>query len=122
MHKQRHPGAVTVVNAPCVHNQNLRRRSGDVARLVVMGYNLDRGPLSLRAIVRDQEGGAVATFDLDLLERQPTEFARAERLLTRFAPRDLAPGEYTLDVSLDNSDGATSSGPMSFAVVSGSSR
>jgi VWFA-related protein len=97
-------------------------RSGDVARLVVMGYNLDRGPLSLRAIVRDQEGGAVATFDLDLLERQPTEFARAERLLTRFAPRDLAPGEYTLDVSLDNSDGATSSGPMSFAVVSGSSR
>jgi len=97
-------------------------RPGGTARLVVMGYNLERGPVELRATVHDSAGAAVATVGLELLERQPTAIRGAERLLTRFAPGDLAPGEYTLAVDLGDGSSAAPSGPMRFAVLSGSAR
>ncbi|MCP3978038.1 MAG: VWA domain-containing protein [bacterium] len=73
---------------------------GSEGSMLLMAHGLGAGDVRLRARVHDSGGAEVARFALQLLDRMPTAYPRADLLRTRFGPRKLPPGDYTLAVDV----------------------
>ena len=68
--------------------------------MILVGWKLEQGSHTLESRVLDTEGRSVGAADLRLVRRIPSPTAGIENLVTRLRTRGVAPGDYTLEVTL----------------------
>jgi len=90
---------------------------GQEAPLSLVAYNLGSGDIKAQAKVLSADGKEMGTGDLKLLG---SESGSPSRLKASFRPPALQPGEYRLQVTLQDPSGATHSSSTAFSVGGGS--
>lgn len=88
------------------------------AAVSLVAYNLPAGDLRAQAKVLSKDGKELGTGELRLLER---EGGTPDRLKATFRPPQLEPGEYRLQVTLVDANGAAQTSSTSFVVGKGAS-
>ena len=89
---------------------------GQDAPLSLVAYNLGSGDVKAQAKVLSADGKEMGTGDLKLLG---SESGSPARLKASFRPPALQPGEYRLQVTLQDPSGATHSSSTAFSVGGG---
>jgi VWFA-related protein len=94
-------------------------RSGEEARLSLVGWHLQPGDLQAEALILTAEGAAAGTGEIRVLERQIGGDGGPDRIAAGFRPPPLAPGDYHLLVTLTGPTGATQASTAEFTIASG---
>lgn len=98
----------TLAGEPFIPSARARLAAGEAARLAVIGYHLGDGPLELEGRVLADDGQALVGGSLQVIERTATRAEGIDKLIASFDPRDLAAGEYTLEVVVTHLDTGSS--------------
>lgn len=85
------------VYIPSVHPEVV---PGEPARLVLVGYNLASGELTVDPRVTSEDGEILDAGELTLEERTVTGISGYDKILATFVPDRLAAGNYRLQVTL----------------------
>lgn len=77
---------------------------GEEARLLLMGFGLPEEHMVLESRVLDPSGEALEGGSLSFLARMPGDDGRPDQMVLAFDPQSLAPGDYTLELTLGDPD------------------
>jgi VWFA-related protein len=95
-----------------------RLHAGDSVHLALFAYRLSRPPESLDSMVRDRAGAAVRSGSLRITEATPAGGEGVDKILAEFDSSGLAPGDYTLEVSIRSGEARNAASPrVSFSVA-----
>jgi VWFA-related protein len=78
--------------------------AGEEAQLLLMGFGLTEDHMVLESRVLDRSGEALEGGSLSFLTRMPGDDGRPDQLVLAFDPQGLAPGDYTLELTLGDPD------------------
>jgi hypothetical protein len=92
----------TLKGEPFVPAALPRLERGKKSQLCLVAYQFGKGDLALTARVKTKDGQSHDSGRLDLQERTETGFEGLEKILATFDPETLETGEYTLEVTLEN--------------------
>jgi len=93
--------------------------AGQDAQLSLVAYNLATGEVQAEATVLGADGKEVGRAPLTLVDRERGGAASPDRVTATFKPPALAPGEYTLQVSLTDAAGGRTTSRLPFVITSG---
>lgn len=74
--------------------------AGEEAQLLLMGFGLTEDHMVLESRVLDRSGEALEGGSLSFLARMSGDGERPDQLVLAFSPEGLAPGDYTLELTL----------------------
>jgi VWFA-related protein len=78
--------------------------AGEEAQLLLMGFGLTEDSMVLESRVLDRSGEALEGGSLSFLARMAGDQDRPDQLVLAFDPQGLAPGDYTLELTLAGPD------------------
>lgn len=108
----------TINGSPYVPSARPAISAGNDAELCLVAYNLSDGSLEVEATVLGADGSEVREARVDVVERTVTGIRGLDKLLAKFESQDLAAGDYTLRVAVqDPSAGITRSNSIPFTIV-----
>ena len=94
----------TVKGEPYVPAARAEVEPGGTRDMVLVGYHLEAGDLSLQGRVFDGAGKEVSGGRFEMVERTDTGLDGVDKILARFEPSGLAPGSYDLEVRLSSGE------------------
>ncbi|HLE83896.1 MAG TPA: VWA domain-containing protein [Thermoanaerobaculia bacterium] len=108
----------TVNGEPFIPAAHPVLRPEEAADLVLVAYNLSPSDLSLNGRVMASDGQEMGAGQLELVERTVTGIHGLDRLLATFRPAGLEPGDYKLEVALqDPAKNVIRASSLAFTVV-----
>jgi hypothetical protein len=108
----------TVNGEPFIPAAHPVLRPEEAAELVLVAYNLSPNDLSLNGRVMASDGQEMGAGSLQLVERTVTGIQGLDRLLATFRPAGLEPGDYKLEVALqDPAKNVVRASSLAFTVV-----
>jgi hypothetical protein len=79
--------------------------TGGEAQLLLMGFGLTEDRMTLESRVLDRSGAALEGASLSFLARMDGDEQRPDQVVLAFDPGGLAPGDYTLELTLGDPGG-----------------
>jgi VWFA-related protein len=108
----------TVNGSPYVPSARPLLADGKDADLCLVAYNMPAGEITVAGMVLGADGAEIKTAQLEVVERTVTGIRGLDKLLATFQPTDLAAGDYTLRVGVeDTASGMTQFNTIPFTIV-----
>lgn len=108
----------TVNGSPYVPSARPMLAGGKDAELCLVAYNMPEGDIAVEGTVLGEDGAELKIAELEVVERTVTGIRGLDKLLATFQPRDLAAGDYTLRVAVEDAvSGMTEFNTIPFTIV-----